>query len=221
MILNSKQTVVIYRCPTCGTHVVSVVGIFTLSGDLIKLKCKCGGSEMTVAYTRDGRIRLSIPCTVCPNDHIYNLTSQSFFDADLIKLTCPFMAIDIAFIGEKKAALKAAEESDEELLKMLSENGIDDLDQLRGEDTAGEGGLYDSGSTLYDIARFLLCELFDEDEIKCRCKNGEGDYDFELVGDEDDSVRFFCKSCGASAVYPISELFLSDGTIKIDTLYLL
>lgn len=61
MILNSKETTIIYRCPHCGLSVVSVVGIFTLSGDMVKLKCDCGGSALVLTHTSDGKVRLTCP----------------------------------------------------------------------------------------------------------------------------------------------------------------
>ena len=53
MILKSKETTVAYRCPVCGKNIISVVGIFMLSGDLIKLKCDCGVSELTITSNSD------------------------------------------------------------------------------------------------------------------------------------------------------------------------
>ena len=44
MVLKPKESIVSYRCPKCGTTVMSMVGTFALSGDLIKLKCSCGES---------------------------------------------------------------------------------------------------------------------------------------------------------------------------------
>ena len=45
MIINPKETTVAYRCPACGAGVMSAVGIFALSAEMIKLKCTCGQSE--------------------------------------------------------------------------------------------------------------------------------------------------------------------------------
>ena len=39
MIIDVKNASVAYRCPHCGDGVVSVVGIFSLSGDMFKIKC--------------------------------------------------------------------------------------------------------------------------------------------------------------------------------------
>ena len=44
MILDVKQTTAAYRCPHCGSGVMSAVGLFSLTGaaDMVKLKCDCG-----------------------------------------------------------------------------------------------------------------------------------------------------------------------------------
>ena len=53
MIIEQKQTHIAYHCPHCGTAVLGYVGEFALSADMLKLKCDCGQSEMTVTYTND------------------------------------------------------------------------------------------------------------------------------------------------------------------------
>ena len=55
MILQPKDTTIAYRCPECGTTVMSVVGALALSGDIIKLKCDCGGSELLLENTDEAK----------------------------------------------------------------------------------------------------------------------------------------------------------------------
>ena len=67
MVLDSKQTTVAYRCPHCGMGVMSAVNLFALSADMVKLKCTCGKSEMTVVMSKtDSKVRMTVPCLVCP-----------------------------------------------------------------------------------------------------------------------------------------------------------
>jgi len=224
MVLDLKETTVGYRCPHCGSHVLSVVGIFALSGDLIRLKCQCGGSALTVEYSTNGKVRLSVPCTICPHDHVFNINSTSFFDRELITLQCPVCPIDICFIGKKEAVLEDMRRSDKDLLNLLAANGLDDFEsfeKMRSSDTSGKGGFFDNGTTLYDMANFMLSELAAEGKVECHCGGSEDSYGFELLGDEEDSVRFFCRDCSSSAVYPASELFYSDGSFRTEKIYLL
>ena len=78
MILDQKKTTLAYRCPSCGAVPTSMVGAFSLSGDLFKLKCDCGGSFMTVERLQDGKLRLTVPCSNNPQErHFGHLLSPS------------------------------------------------------------------------------------------------------------------------------------------------
>ena len=78
MILDSRETTVAYRCPHCGQTTVSVVGVFALSGDLIRLKCGCKKSELQISYTSDRKIRITTPCLVCRKPHTFVLGAGTF-----------------------------------------------------------------------------------------------------------------------------------------------
>ena len=56
MIIDQKKTTLAYRCPHCGAVPTSMVGAFSLSGDLFKLKCSCGNSHLTVEKTNDDTV---------------------------------------------------------------------------------------------------------------------------------------------------------------------
>ena len=67
MIIESKNSTVAYRCPSCGSGVMSVVDMFKLSADMVKLKCDCGKSEMVLVRSKDtkdapAKIRFTVPC---------------------------------------------------------------------------------------------------------------------------------------------------------------
>ena len=90
MVLESKQTTIAYRCPKCGAGVMSVVGLFSLSGDMVKLKCTCGESEMQAVLRReDKQIRLTVPCIFCNKPHTYNVSESLFFGKEIFLLPCP------------------------------------------------------------------------------------------------------------------------------------
>ena len=59
MILEPKKTTVAYRCPECGAGVLSIVGMFSLSANRLKLKCDCGKSELDVVL-QDDKVRLTM-----------------------------------------------------------------------------------------------------------------------------------------------------------------
>ena len=93
MVLESRQTTVAYRCPQCGAGVMSVVNLFALRADMIKLKCDCGGSEMTLVHTKDNKVRFTVPCIFCPNPHHFTLSSHGFFDKEMFALPCSVLPL--------------------------------------------------------------------------------------------------------------------------------
>lgn len=222
MILNPKNTTVAYRCPECGATVVSMVGIFALSGDRIVLKCNCGNSALTMTHTQDHKIRMEVPCILCPHPHPYLLSENAFFEKQVLSLPCAYTGTDICFIGEEDAVLQAAREADEILAGMLEEAGLDNVDRLRQENPAGSPQEPQEGlPILGDILRFLLQEMQEEGTIHCRCGNEQTpEYGFELIGEEGDTVRVFCRTCGASDSFLISDTYAANAFLHIDTMTL-
>lgn len=81
MILDEKKTTVAYRCPGCGAMVRSMIGAFTLSADMMRLKCPCGESDITIVYTPDKKLRLNVPCFFCPKPHQFPREPEYVFRA--------------------------------------------------------------------------------------------------------------------------------------------
>lgn len=219
MIIDTKETTVAYRCPHCGAGVVSVVGVFSLTGDMLKLKCSCGKSEMTMTYTKDRKLRLTVPCIVCPHPHNYTVSSSLFFGDEVFRLGCPYTGIDSCFIGRKDAVLEALKESGEMLCGMLEEAGVDNLDMLREDEGTGHASLDDPA--IEEIIRFVLADLSDEGKIKCKC--GEGDtpkYSFEFVAPDFENARIFCENCGAEKILPMTSVSQANQFLCCDTLEL-
>ena len=225
MILTSKDTTIAYRCPNCGKNVVGMVGLFSLSGDMIKLKCACGKSELIITRTSDGKLRLSVPCLLCPNPHNYVIGTNVFFDKGVFTLDCTYSDISICFIGTQEEVSKALRESDEELGRLMDECGLDDYDELHKlnhsdhEDDPDIDDYMVSGDlAVDDIVRFMLAELADEHLIKCRCKPDETpEYDFTVKGS---NARVFCKTCGAYKDFPMGSALCADAFLNIDDIEL-
>ena len=221
MILNSKETTVAYRCPKCGKMVFSVVGVFTLSGDMFKLKCGCGESELVIQYTPDRKIRLTVPCVVCGNPHSYVISSKTFFEEDVFHMSCPYAAVDICLAGEHTQLIEAAKQADEDFLTLLREAGVEDFDTFisaKEQDDDTHGGQYPDPE-LQSIVHFMLCELEDEGNIKCRCQNG-GHYEFKFVGNKLDNVLIWCTECAASVTVPMTDPESANEFLHTDKLTL-
>ena len=222
MILDSKETNVAYRCPKCGQMVFSIVGIFALTGDMIKLKCECGHSELTAVYTSDRKIKLSVPCFICPNPHTYVISPAGFFKGDLMRLSCSYSGIDICLIGDKDSVKEAAKEADEDFLQLLKESGVEDFgdfamakeadDQIHSEEIADP--------QLQSVVHFMLCELEDERAISCKCGTACGKYEFKFVGDRMSSVLIYCEKCSASVSLPMFDPVSVEEFLQLDKLTL-
>lgn len=187
MVLDQKQTSIAYRCPECGAVVHGAVGIFSLTADMIRLKCPCGGSELDIVYTKDKKIRLTVPCFMCPSPHSFLISSSSFFERELFTLMCTYSGIDICFIGSEGAINSAVEKNEQELAELAGTDSIDGIAGLR------RGNEVLSDPQVLEIIQYVIKELEEEGRIRCKCKD-RGDYDIEF-GEE--SIFVVCRKCGA------------------------
>ena len=158
MILDPKQTTVAYRCPHCGAGVMGLVGLFTLSADMIKLKCSCGESEMSIVYSKDGKVRLTVPCILCPNPHSFTVNSSVFFKNDLFLLPCPYSDINICVTGEENNVKAELARTELQLLDLLEQSGLENFDAFHGEQTLTD-------PQIMDIIMFVLNDLDSEGKI--------------------------------------------------------
>ncbi len=227
MLLNEKRTTVAYRCPDCGAGVLSAVGLFNLSADMVKLKCTCGKSEMKIVYNRDGTVRLTVPCLLCPTPHNFTVNSSLFFSDELFLLPCPYSDINIAFTGEMNRVKAELARTELELLDMLEEQGITDFSALHGD----EQDLSDP--QVLDIVLFVIDDLEAEGKIYCRCHPDpalpapEGDYGawdetesrYEAAITEE-GISLVCRHCGASRVIPTDSMLAAHAFLNADSLHL-
>lgn len=215
MLLKSRETAIAYRCPYCGMSTISMIGIFTLSGDMFKLKCRCGKSELTATYTSDRKIRLNVPCLICPTPHNYIISSNTFFEKNIFTLSCTYTAIDICFIGLQDEVLEELKKSEIALNKMLEDAGLDDFDILKGDDEE----LPFVDPQIEDIVHFMLTELDEEGKLFCECENHDDSiYDFEF---KEDIVEIFCLNCNASLSLPMSSVTNAHDFLHCDELKLI
>lgn len=210
MILNQKQTTLAYRCPHCGGVVTSMVGAFSLSGRLFRLKCDCEQSSMSVEKTNDGKMRLSVPCLACNVPHSYVVSSSVFFDSDIFVIPCSLSGIDICFIGKEDKLSEAVEKSNEELLLMLGENDVSSIKNLEKDRSSL------SDPQVLEIVRFVINELNEENAIYCNCKDG-GDYSCDIY---DEHVTVRCLKCGAKEDIPTNSTIKAHEFLECDSLIL-
>lgn len=226
MVIDQKQTTVAYRCPECGSGVISLVGLFSLSGDMVRLKCTCGESDMQIVYRRDdGQVRVTIPCIFCNKPHTYTVNSKTFFSKDIFLLPCPYSDINIGFVGDPNKVKAELARTELELLDILEENGISDFKSLHGD----EETLPDP--QVLDVITYIVSDLDAEGKIYCKCypegrdplPDGELDredseYEIEV---SDEGVSICCAKCGAKKLIPTDSMltahaFLNSDYLKLD-----
>lgn len=211
MVLEPKQTTVAYRCPHCGAGVMSVVGLFNLTADMMKLKCSCGESEMTIVYGKDGKIRFTVPCILCPTPHNFTVSSSLFFGKELFVLPCPYSDINICMMGETNYVKAELSRTELELLDLLEKNGLDSFDAFHGEQ-------FLTDPQVTEIVTYVIKELDAEGKIRCRCDGGEeGEYDAEI---RRDGIHVSCRRCGASKHIPTDSLIGANDFLNADSLEL-
>ena len=211
MVLESKQTTVAYRCPHCGAGVMSVVGLFQLSADMVKLKCSCGESEATIVYGKDGNIRFTVPCILCPTPHHFSVKSSLFFGKDLFVLPCPYSDINICMMGEINHVKAELSRTELALLDMLEQSGLSSFDEIRSEQ-------YLSDPQVTEIVTYVIRELDAENKIFCHCPPGEeGEYEAQ-IGRE--GITVSCARCHASKTIPTDSLIGAHDFLHTDSLEL-
>ena len=225
MVLNEKKTTVAYRCPSCGAGIMSPLGIFALSGDMVKLKCDCKGSDMRIVYRKDDHtVRLTIPCLLCDKPHTFTVSSSLFFTKELFLLPCPYSDINIGFVGEENLVKGELARTELELLDMLEQNGIEDFSSLHGDEEVI------TDSQILDIVTFVVRDLDAEGQIFCSCHPNGRDplpdgvldredcsYEVEFTGD---GIKVTCTECGDSVTIPADSLLGAHAFLNSDKLVL-
>ena len=213
MIVKPPTTHVAYRCPHCNTTVYGIVGKFALSANMLRLKCHCTESAMDITITNDKKIRLSVPCIFCAQNHNYVVSQSIFFSKDLFLLACPYSNMDIAFIGEKEKTDEALKISEQEISRMLAGLEAESIKDIQPEDMEDDEIL--PAPEIYDTVRFVVKDLEAEGKIDCPCHRGS----YELRYAED-GIEVYCPECNATHLFSTHSYLASLDYITISSLTL-
>ena len=215
MVIKPKQRNIAYRCPECGTTVLGLVGKFALRADMLRLKCGCDkGSALDINVTNDGKLRLSVPCLFCRQNHNYVVTESIFFDRDKFLLNCPYAGMDIAFIGEEGDVEAELSRTEEELGRLMASLEAEELSDIQPIDTPEGDVLPDPA--VYDALRFAVKDLEAEGKVYCPCKD-EGRYDIRFT---DEGMQVYCERCGATCDIPALSPSLAEEYVNIEEIRL-
>ncbi len=209
-----KEKYFAYRCPDCGDTVLALMGSFSLSGDLLRLRCPCGGSYADIRAERAQKVHLSVPCPICKKEHSYTIAPSLLLEKELFTLGCPYSPdIATALMGEREPLDDALAKEGEKLSTLLRAFESDTLADLQPQDMNDEEILPDP--TVYDTIRFLVRELEADGLVHCPC--GRGSYDFRLT---DDGIQVVCPDCGASYEFLATSPEAAQEYLTIDSLHL-
>ncbi len=206
-----KNTTVAYRCPHCGAGVMSAVNALKLAGNMVRLRCSCGKSEMIVEPTKDGKFSLQVPCLICPRPHEYKIGAE-FLDRDLFTLHCPYGEDVVTFfMGDANLVKSELARTELSLLKIMEENGISDFSALHGD-----------SPEMSDPARvqevlLTVRELQADGKIHCDCKETSYDFDVETRGDV---VLVCCVVFYAYRFLLVDAWLVTESIIYAEALYL-
>ena len=212
-MVADMKTHVAYRCPECGTLIYGFVGKFALSANLLRLKCTCGKSAMDVTVTNDNKIRLSVPCIFCKQNHNYVVSQSIFFGRDRFLLNCPYANMDICFIGEKEKIDEDTARTQKELEGLLANLEAETLKEIQPADMEEDEILPDPA--VYDTVRFLVKELEADGKIDCPCKRGSYEVTFSEKG-----IDVYCPDCKAIRTFNTESKAASEEYLNIDSLTL-
>ena len=214
MIIKPKERNIAYRCPECGTSIIGLVGKFALKANLLRLKCSCEKAEsLDIGITNDGKIRLSVPCLFCKQNHNYVVSESVFFDRDLFLLNCPYSGMDISFIGTDEKIKDELSRTEAEITRLLNSFEAENLSDIQPTDMNEDEILPDPA--VYDTLRFVLKDLEDENKVKCLCEKGK--YDLRFT---DEGVQAFCENCGATYVFKATSPTIAEEYLDLDELTL-
>lgn len=200
-MISNQSVAIAYRCPECGNEIIQSLNIFQLSGNEVSFPCsQCGGSSLSIARSADEKIRLSVPCLVCPHRHPYTLSSASFFSREQFLLSCSFCGLDICFIGTEEKVKEALAKSREE------------IDALMEPDFEDAG--FANESVMREVL-FSIEELALSDDISCSC----GQPDIKVIIDYD-HIDLYCKNCGAHYHIPAKTKFDANDAIELSHIHL-
>lgn len=202
-------TKIAYRCPYCGCIISANVNMFMLAGGF-KLECvECRKSALEMTLTKDKKIRLSVPCLVCPHPHPYTVSVDTFFSKDIFLLSCSFSGLDICFIGDEDKVEDEIDRTESIIMDLLA----DDRDDADAEQ---QSNMLVADTNVVREVMFALDGLMADKKITC----GEcGSHSAKIVIDYD-CVHVVCKVCGKEKVLNARNKFDASAAIDLDELIL-
>ena len=211
--MATKHAHIAYRCPECGTVIFGLVSEFALGASMLRLKCDCGKSALDITPTRDKKIRLSVPCVLCRDNHNFVISPALFFERDIFLGGCPYSNLDVIFIGDKDKVDLAVEKNTKDLEKLIKDMEVETLEELQPEDMDEDEVLPDA--QVYDLIRFVVKDLEAEGRIDCPCHSGNYDLRYAPGG-----IQVFCPECEATYFFSCASASAAEEYVTVEEIKL-
>ena len=213
MTATPKRRNIAYRCPECTDTVIGTVGKFVMSSDLLRLKCTCDKPGLMDISASGGKVKLSVPCIFCKQNHSYTVSEEVFLERESFTLACPYAGLDIAFIGDDEKTEADLNRTAQEIQRLMASFEAEEISDIQPKDMPEEEVLPDPA--VYDTVRFIVKDLEDEGAVKCPC--GEGPYELRFA---DGGIEVYCEKCGASYLFracspSAAEEYLSLSSVEL------
>lgn len=210
--MQPKHNHLAFRCPECGDLILGIIGESALSLNM-RLKCTCGGSALDITPTAEKKIKLSVPCILCKENHVYTVSPSILFERDLFTLNCPYANIDIAYTGNDTKIEESAAKSAQKLTKLISDVGAESLEDIQPVEMNDDEIVPDA--QVYDTVRFIVKDLEAEGLVDCPCHSGNYDLRYAPGG-----IQVFCPECGAIYDFKCETVSMAEEYLSISNIEL-
>lgn len=206
---EAKKRSVAYRCHECADTVWGLVGNFTRNAGLIRLKCSCDKPTAMDISAAEGKIKLSVPCLFCKQNHTYTVSESAFLERELLTLSCPYTGLDILFVGSDDAIDGELRRTADEITRLMASLEAEEISDIQPKEMTEEEILPDPA--VYDTLRFIVKDLEADGQVICPC--GEGPYDLRFA---DGGIEVYCEKCGASYLFRATTPTMAEEYLSVD-----
>ena len=202
---TERKTRIAYRCAYCGSVISADISPDMLTHSFTLPCTECRKSKLEMTVTSDDKVKLIVPCLMCPHPHPYVVSKDIFFGRDIFMLPCSFTGLDICFIGDEDFVEDEIDRSGAEIKQMTEAEDEKDVEAKKNA-----AGLVADTSVMREVL-FAIGKLDEEKNIRCVC----GSHAVKVLLDYD-KATIVCKVCGKKKDIPARTRFDANDAIDLE-----
>lgn len=238
MPVRTGKSIIAYRCPVCGTGILSAVGYVRVAEAAGRVTLRCSDPDCPASMTERGdtsfaldilcdsssgtpKLTFGVPCIFCGKPHVYTASSdliETRAENDgCLSFECPVSGIGLAFTGEENHVKAELAASDLEIMNALGDEG--DISKINSFNDPEEA-LPDPEIT--QMITFLVRDLEEEGKLFCLCsfdKDSDAPREIEIEPCSA-GIRVSCTKCHAAKMIPAQSLAQARAMLEINSLTL-